>query len=151
MKRSCVIAGTLVLIAMMFASVGFAAARHEPTPPPPPRDPIEYYPVLEIKLSGMIWIIHTTDAETSIGETLDFNGMQVIKSSVVAWCWGEDFVLIYLEPTAIVRTKNCVMLLFLPRDLPNEEMIGTTVSGALTNGDTFLSTDGGGFAFGRGR
>ena len=55
----------------------------------------------------------------------------------------------YLEPTAIVKTKNFVMLIFLPRNLPDAEIVGTTVSGALANGDTFLSSDGGGFARGR--
>jgi hypothetical protein len=41
------------------------------------------------------------------------------------------------------------MLIFLPRNLPDAEMIGTTVTGELTNGDTFLSYDGGGFTWGR--
>ena len=149
-EKKCVIAGTFVLIALMFASVGFAAACHVPTPPPaPPRDPIEWYPTLEIKHNGMIWVIHTTDSENSLDETGDFNGLKVIKSSILAWCWDENGTTYYPEPTAIVRTKNCVMLIFLPRNLPEAEMVGTTVLGALTNGDTFLSTDGGGFARGR--
>jgi hypothetical protein len=146
MKRSYVLAGTLALLAVMFASVGFAAACHVP---PAPHEPIEYYPALEIKHNGMIWSFKTTDVDNDLGVPGDFSGLKVIQSSVVAWCWGEDGIVIYVEPTVIVRTKNCVMLIFLPRNLPTAEMIGTTVSGELTNGDTFLSYDGGGFTWGR--
>jgi hypothetical protein len=147
MKRSCVLAGTIILLAVMFASVGFAAACHVPTPPTP-HEPIEYYPALEIKLNGMIWCFKTTDVDTSTGEPGSFNGMQVIKSSIKAWCWGEDAITIYLDPVAIVKTRDFVMLMFLPRNLPKAVMIGTTVAGELTSGDTFLSYDGGGFAWG---
>jgi len=134
MKRSYVLAGTLILLAVMVASVGLAAA-------------VEYYPELKITLRGVVWYFETT-GETDMGEPGSFDGRTVIKDSVVAWCWGEDYEIIFVEPALILRTKNYVFLVFCPRDLPEADMIGTTVSGELTNGDTFY-TEGGGFAWGR--
>ena len=144
MKRSCVLAGTLALIVMMFASVGFAAACHVPTPPPPPRDPIEYYPTLEIKQNGMIWYFQTMDDSSGA-----FNGMKVIKHTVEAYYFDADGNGPYtLDPVAIVTTKNWVMLVFNPRSLPTGEASASGVTGDLTNGDNFIAS-GPGFTWGR--
>jgi len=69
-----------------------------------------------------------------------FNGMKVIKSSIVAYCWDNVGNYYYLDPVAIVTTKNWVMLVFSHRALPNVEIAGSTVTGELTNGDTFLAS-----------
>jgi hypothetical protein len=115
----------------MFASIGFAAAQ------------TEYYPTLEIKLNGMIWYFKTYDDTSGA-----FNGMKIIKSSIVAYYYDMDGLGPYtIKPVAIVTTKNWVMLVFCPKSLPTFKVSTTGVTGDLTNGDNFIAS-GGGFAWG---
>jgi hypothetical protein len=115
----------------MFASIGAAAAQ------------TQYFADLEIAARGIIWHFNTQEALPE-----PFSGKDVVKSSVVAITWDEDGVETTLDPLLIITTKNCVILIFLPRDLPTEETAGTMVTGTLKNGDEFLAT-GPGFGFGR--
>jgi hypothetical protein len=131
MKKRYILGGTLVLLGVMLASVGLAAAL------------TEYYPALEIKYNGMVWYFKTYDDTNGA-----FNGLKIIKSSIVAYCWDNDGNFYYLHPAAIVKTKNWVMLIFCPKSLPKVEIAGSTVTGELTNGDTFVAS-GPGFTWGR--
>jgi hypothetical protein len=130
LKRAYVLAGALILSVVMLASIGAAAAQEI------------HYADLEIKARGIIWHFNTQEAIEP------FSGKDVVKSSVVATTWDEDGVETTLDPLLIITTKNCVILIFLPRDLPTEETAGTMVTGTLKNGDEFLAT-GPGFGFGR--
>jgi hypothetical protein len=128
LKRAYVLAGVLVLSAVMFASIGAAAAQEV------------HFADLEIAGKGIIWHFSTQEAIEP------FSGKDVVKCSVVATWWDEDGVETTIDPLLILTTKNCVMLIFRPRDLP-EDSEGTMVTGILKNGDEFLAT---GPGFGRG-
>lgn len=132
MKSRYVLAGTVVLLAIMLASVGFAVAQ------------FDYSPSLEVpaKLKGIVWYFKTFDDLYGA-----FDGRDVIRGSVLAWCWGNDYVPIYIKPVLILKTQNYVFFFFRPKDLPTGEIIGTTVMGDLTDGGTFYAS-GPGFAFG---
>ena len=132
MKRRYILAATLVLLAMMLASIGLAIAQ------------TEFYPALEVptKLKGMVWYFKTYDDVSG-----SFNGKDVIKSSIVAYAWDNDGNYHYLQPVVILKTQNYVFLFFCPRNLPTVDIAGTTVTGELTNGDSFIAS-GPGFAWG---
>ena len=128
MKRAYVLAGALILSVMMLASIGAAAAQDI------------HYADLEIAARGIIWHFNTQEAIEP------FSGKDVVKCSVVAHTWdteGNDY---YIKPILILTSKNCVMLIFWPRALPDVETDGSEVTGLLKNGDEFVAT---GPGFGR--
>ena len=128
MKRAYILAGVLVLSAVIFASIGAAAAQ-----------PV-HFADLEITSRGVVWHFNTQEAIEP------FSGNDVVKNSVVATTWDEDGVETTVEPHLILTIEKSVILVFLPKGLP-DGAAGTKVTGTLTNGDEFLAT-GPGFAFG---
>jgi hypothetical protein len=125
MKSRYVLAGTLVLLTMMLTLIGSAAAQ------------IEFYPAIQVppKLKGTVWYFKTYDDSSGA-----FDGRDVIRSSVVAYCYDNDGNYYYLKPVLILKTQNYVFLFFCPKDLPTVDIAGTTVEGKLTNGDTFYAS-----------
>jgi hypothetical protein len=119
MKRKFVLVGTLTLIVLMLAAIGFAAAQ-------------QYFSadlIIPTKLKGTIWYFNTADA--------GFSGRDVIKSSIVATAFGVDDNVYILKPVLILTTKDYVMLVFCPRSLPGVDCPWAIVTGTLINGDMF--------------
>ena len=138
MKKQYVLA-TVLLLAVMSATVSFAAAD------------VVFFPELIIpeQTKGIIWYFSTDVDGDGVN---DFNGNNVIKRSVVAEWWADvdgDGVTDesgFLHPLLILTTKNYVMLVFCPRDLP-DLATGSQVTGTLRfTGEEFLAS-GPGFTY----
>ncbi len=103
-------------------------------------------PSVTIKKNGVIWDISTQDYFGA-----KFNGKDVYPTTIVVKYWIETSDgLIYSEivPSDIKLTPNKITLIFDLDDLPTEPVDGTSITGELIGGDTFLAT-GPGFAWRR--
>ena len=130
MKSKYVLAGLLALSMVSVAYVATVAATDD------------YYPHLRPTPSGVTWQFSTTEPI----EGWSFSGKDIIKDTVEAFYWATDVPEKEIPIQKIITTDKLVTLVFDPADLP-AYAVGNSVSGTLTNDDTFLAS-GPGFAWG---
>jgi hypothetical protein len=125
MKRSILIAGTVLLVTLMFISIGFATAS-------------VVHPDLQFKANGVLWYVPT---DINLDGIPDFNAKLLIENSVVATVYTETGPVV-VSPINIVAKENYIMLVFQPKSLPDDP-ITTLVTGNLEGGDAFYATGAG--------
>ena len=101
-----------------------------------------YYPDGKTSGNGNVWQFNTVD---KFDETKFFSGNDVVLTSIEATYWDSSGIYHILVPKNIVLNDNKVQLVFNPQDLPNEAE-GTSITGQLSNGETFQVT-GPGFTY----
>jgi hypothetical protein len=122
MKRNILIAGTVLLLASMFVSLGIAAAT-------------VIRPDLQIKANGVLWYVPT---DINLDGIPDFNAKLLIENTVVATVYTETGPIV-VTPINILMKDNYIMLVFQPKSLPDAS-VTTLVTGDLVGGDSFYAT-----------
>ena len=122
MKRNILIAGTVLLLASMFVSLGIVAAT-------------VIHPDLQTKANGVIWYIPT---DINLDGSPDFDTNLLIENTVVATVYTETGPIV-VTPINILMKDNYIMLVFQPKSLPDAP-ITILVTGNLIGGDSFFAT-----------
>jgi|WetSurMetagenome_2_1015567.scaffolds.fasta_scaffold86265_1 hypothetical protein len=137
MKRTIIIAGTVMLLISMLVSIGIATASD-----------YTYNANLKIEGKGLVWVIPTGTSNPA------FDGKLLIKDSIEAKVYldadGDNVIDnadgTVIVPNQILTTEKHIMLIFNPQILPDASALKTTVTGAIQSGDLFIAT-GPGFTY----